>query len=133
SNGGAPGDACKLVTNDEAAAATGTANVTSGPIPLENMTDAVAGCAYVSGGTVPVLNVIYLKQDAMDTTAVKGLPGTVQINVGGGAQAYWVPGAGLVAFVYKNGKIVMIQVMMPLNNDVQATASGLAPKIADRM
>jgi hypothetical protein len=127
-------DACRLVTTDEAAAATGMGSVSAGAIPLANLTDAIAGCAYVSGGQIPVLNLIYLDTQVANNKPddLKLLPGTEEIQVNG-ARAMWVPGAGQVVFVYKNNKIVMIQVMMPLNNDVKATASSLAQKVADRM
>jgi hypothetical protein len=131
--GGGSLDACALLTNDEVAAATGLQNVVGGGIPAANLTDAISGCAWVSGGTIPAVNVIYLQHDASDPEAVKLLPETEEISVGGGAKAFWVPGAGLVALVYKGDKIVMIQVLMPLNNDVKATASGLAQKVAGRM
>lgn len=129
----ASGDACKLLTADEAAQATGQANVQGGPIPLENLTDAVAGCAFVSGGTIPVLNVVLLAPDVNNNPDdMKLLPQTEEVAISG-ARAMWVPSAGQVLFIYKNAKVVMIQVMMPLNNDIKATAISVAQKVADRM
>ena len=131
--GGNVGDACKLLTNDEAAAATGMTNVTSGPIPAENLTDAISGCAWVSGGTIPVVNCIYLASGVnTDPNTLKILPESVEVSVNG-ARAIWAPAAGQVLFVFKSDKVVMIQVLMPLNNDIQSTATALAQKVADRM
>ena len=133
SGGGNVGDACKLLTNDEAAAATGMTNVTSGPIPAENLTDAISGCAWVSGGTIPVVNCIYLASGVnTDPNTLKILPESVEVSVNG-ARAIWAPAAGQVLFVFKSDKVVMIQVLMPLNNDIQSTATALAQKVADRM
>src|SRR5262245_15869498 len=128
----APDAACKLVTTDEASTATGQPNVTAGPIPLDNMTDALAGCAFVSNGQFSLLNVIYIDTAKTDPNGVGFLPGSEKIAVNG-ATAWWAPAAGYVVFVYKNDKIVMIQVLMPLNDDIKATASGLVQKVADRM
>ena len=130
----AGGDACKLLTVDEVMQATGSSNVAAGAIPLANMTDALAGCSFVSGGQIPVLNVILL--DPQNTNSnpddMKLLPGTEEVHVNG-ARAMWAPAAGQVLFVYKGSKVVMLQVFMPLNDDIKATASSLAQKVADRM
>ena len=132
--GGNVADACTLLTTDEVAAATGTSNITAGPIPAENLSDAISGCAWISGGTVPVVNLTYLAAGVnTEPDTLKTLPGTEEVSVSGGARAMWAPAAGQVLFVFKNSKVVMVQVLMPLNNDIKTTAASLAQKIADRM
>jgi hypothetical protein len=132
-NGGGSLDACKLLTADEVASATGLANVTAGEIPLANLTDAEAGCAYVSGGTVPAMNLIYLASGVnSDPNTLKLLPGSEDVPLNG-ATAVWAPGAGQVMMIFKSGKVVMVQDLTPLNDDIKATDVSVAQKIADRM
>lgn len=132
--GGGSADVCALLTSDEVAQATGQANLAAGPIPAANLTDATGGCAYVSAGTIPVINLVLL--DPQNTNAnpddMKLLPQTEEIQVSG-ARAMWMPAAGSVLFVYRGGRVVMIQVLMAANDDIKATAASLAQKVADRM
>jgi hypothetical protein len=131
--GVANGDACKLLTAAEVSQATGQANVVGGDIPGENMTDAISGCAFVSGGLVPVMNVIILGGDTnKNPDDMKLLPLTEEVTLSG-ARAMYVPASGSVLFIYKNNKVVMVQVLMPKDNDIKATAVSVAQKIADRM
>jgi len=132
--GGAGGDACALLTTDEVATATGQANVTAGSIPLTNLTDALGGCAYVGVGTIPIMNLVFLDSQNASSNPddMKLLPLTEEVHVNG-ARAMWVPAAGSLLFVYKSNKVVMVQVLLPLNNDIKATAVSVAQKIADRM
>src|SRR5262249_44703096 len=112
---------------------TGTTNVTSDPIPAENLTDAISGCAWVAGGTIPVLNCVYLASGVnTDPDTLKVLPQSEEVTVNG-ARAIWAPAAGQGRFAFKGDKVVMVQVFMPLNNDIKATATSLAQKVADRM
>jgi len=132
-NAGGSLDACKLLTTDEVAAATGLGNITAGEIPLANLTDAEAGCAYVSGGQVPAMNLIYLASGVnSDPNTLKLLPGSEDVPLNG-ATAVWAPGAGQVMMIFKSGKVVMVQTLMPLNDDIKATDASVAQKIADRM
>ncbi|HEX8025061.1 MAG TPA: hypothetical protein VF484_02545 [Candidatus Limnocylindrales bacterium] len=132
--GGGSGDACKLLTTDEVAAATGQAGLTAGPIAPATLTDASSGCAFIGGGTIPVVNVIIL--DPQNTNSnpddMKLLPGTEEVPVNG-ARAMWVPAAGQVLFVYKGSTVVMIQVIQTASQDIKGTAASLAQQVAARL
>jgi len=125
-------DACKLLTVDEVSTATGQPNITAQVIPSAN-TDAASGCAFVSCGAIPVLNILILGSNTnTNPDDMLKLPLTEEVHVNG-ARAMFAPSAGNVFFIYKGSTVVTLQVLMPVNNDIKGTGTSLLQKIADRM
>ena len=133
SGGGGAGDACKLLTTDEVAQATGQTNLTSGP-SAPGAFDGQSQCAFVALGTTPVMLVTILGPDSnTDPASYKSLAGTVEVSVNG-AQALWAPGLGNTLLVFKNGKVVVATVLAPATGvDPLNAAKQVLQKLADRM
>jgi len=127
-------DACALLTADEVADATGQPGIEAQPV-AEGDTDALSACGFVSNGVTPVVITTILDPANTNTDASSylALPGSVEVPVNG-ARAIFMPAAGYVMAVVKGSTVVTFQVAMPATGeDVQATATKLVQKVADRM
>lgn len=131
---GAPGtaDACGLLTTDEVAEATGYDNIEAQPVPDAD-TDALSGCGFVSNGAFPaaILAILDPANTNTDPTGYLALPGSEEVQVSG-ARAIWMPGAGYVMIVIKDGRVASIQAT-PREGDFDDAARKLVQKVADRL
>lgn len=139
--GGGPGDgggtftgsACDLLTVAEVEGATGQAGVAA-QLTSEGSFDGQSQCAFVSNGVLPVV-IVTVTGSATNTDPAGYLllPESERLAVTG-ADAIWMPAAGFVATVIKNGLVVAAGPIVPADGvEVKEVAAALAQKIADRM
>ena len=133
-SGGAQGsaDACALLTPGEITEATGHANIVAQPVPDAD-TDAVSACGFVSEGAFPAVVVTILDPENTNTdpAGYLALPGSEEVQISG-ARAIWVPAAGNVMFIIKDGTVATI-LAAPQAGEFKDAAMKLMQKVADRL
>jgi hypothetical protein len=130
--GGGTADACALVTIDEVAAATGYGNIEAQPI-LHEDTMGLSGCGFVSDGLISaaIITILDPENTNTDPTGYLAFPGAEEVPVSG-ARAIWMPGAGYVMMVIKDGRVASVQAT-PKEGEFGDAARKLAQPVADRL
>ena len=133
-SGGGPSSsrACDLLTADEVEQATGFPDIKAEAIGAD-ATDALSGCAYLSGSTFPaaIVSILDPENTNTDPAGYLALPGSEEVAVSG-ARAVWVPAAGNVMFLIKGGTVVTLQIT-PQEGEFKDAAQAIVQKVADRL
>lgn len=128
------GKACDLLTTGEVEAATQQTGVTASEVAAGD-TEGSSACGYVVQGVAPivVLTVLDSQNTSVDLGTYTSIPGAASVDVGGGAQAVFVPTIGAM-FVFKNGLATSIQVIAPApGEELIQTATKLAKSVGPRL
>jgi hypothetical protein len=128
------GKACDLLTAGEVEAATKQTGIAASEVAHSD-TEGSAACGYVVNGvaSIVVLTVLDSQNTSIDPGTYTSIPGAASVDVGGGAQAVFVPTIG-VLFVFKNGLATSIQVVAPVpGEELVQTATKLAKAVAQRL
>ncbi len=128
------GKACDLLTAGEVESATQQTGITALEVP-QGETEGSAACGYLLQGAAPivVLTVLDSANTSLDLGTYTSLPGATSVDVGGGAQAVYVPSINGM-FVFKNGLATNILLIIPApGEEIVQTATKLAKSVAGRL
>jgi hypothetical protein len=125
-------DACSLLTPGEITQATEHTNIVAQPVPDAD-TDAVSACGFVSEGAFPavVLTILDPENTNTDPAGYLALPGSEEVQISG-ARAVWVPAAGNVMFIIKDGRVATI-LATAKTGEFKDAAMKLMQLVADRL
>ena len=125
-------EACELLTVDEVQQATGFANIEAQPLS-DAETEALSVCGFVSNGTFPAATVSILDPENTNTdpAGYLQLPGSEEVPVNG-ARAVFVPAAGNMLFVIKNGRVAGV-LIVPQQGELIDAVKAVVQKVADRL